>query len=53
MSPETVTEVEQIFGFIIAFLQSLGIWNFFIAALVVTIILGLTMRLLDALGSRG
>jgi hypothetical protein len=51
---QTPTEdVEQIFGYMIAFLQALGLWDWVIGSFMVIIILGLTMRVLEALGSKG
>lgn len=46
-------EVEQIFGYMIAFLEAMGLWQFVIASFAIIIILGLTMRVLESLGSKG
>jgi hypothetical protein len=46
-------EVEQIFGYMIAFLTAMGLWDFVVASFAIIIILGLTMRVLESLGSKG
>lgn len=46
-------EVEQIFGYMIAFLTAMGLWNFVVASFAIIIILGLTLRVLEAIGSKG
>jgi len=52
MTPEQITGVEQLLGFVIAFLTALGIWNIVGIALTAWILLGLTMRVLDSLGGK-
>lgn len=47
-----VEEVEQLFGYMIAFLQALGLWDWVIGAMMVWIVLGLTMRFFEAIGGK-
>lgn len=47
-----IEEAERIMSYMVGFLQAMGLWNFVIGGMMALIILGLTFRLIDAVGGR-